>query len=117
MSKKELLKLLTELLGALHPMVLKQIDKFVKDGHTYKEIARSVYYIYDVLGRDTKDISTYGIGLVPYYIEQANSHFDAIAKQQAAQKQQAQESSIESREVSTQSRVKKKRSEIDISEL
>jgi hypothetical protein len=117
MSKKELLELLTELLGTLPQMVLNQIEKFVKTGITYKDIARAVYFLYDVQGRDKKDISTYGIGLVPHVIAQANSHYESIRRRQEDQRTQTQgDMEIPSREVSPQERAKIRR-EIDISEL
>ena len=117
MSKKELIELLTELLGTLSAMVLRQIDKFVKEGLTYKDIARAVYFLYDVQGRDKKDVSTYGIGLVPLVYNQANQYYEDIRLRQEEQRAQVQASGdIPSREVSPQERIKIRR-DIDISEL
>ena len=117
MSRKELVELLTELLGTLSAMVLRQIDKFVKEGLTYKDIARAVYFLYDVQGRDKKDVSTYGIGLVPHVTQQANSYYETIRRKQEEQRAQALASGdIPSREVSPQERIKIRR-DIDISEL
>lgn len=117
MSKKELIELLTELLGPLSNMVLRQIDKFVEAGLTYKDIARTVYYLFDVQGRDRSKISTFGIGLVPHAVVEANRYYDNIKKQQEEQRKQVLASTeIPTREVSTQER-KIVRSDIDISEL
>lgn len=117
MSKRELIELLTELLGPLSGMVLRQIDKFVRQGLTYKEIARAVYFLFDVQGRDKKSVSTYGIGLVPNVIKEANYYYDSLKAQQEKQAQQAQNfKGVPLREVKVQKRNKKKRS-IDINEL
>ena len=117
MSRKESVELLTELLGTLSQMVLRQIDKFVKDGLSYKDIARAVYFLYDVQGRDKKDVSTYGIGLVPHVYKQANQYYEDIRLKQEEQRAQALASGdIPSREVSPQERIKIRR-DIDISEL
>ena len=89
MSKKELIELLTELLGPLSDMVLYQIDKFAKQGISYKSIARAVYFIFDVQGKDKKAVSTYGIGLVPNVMKEANYYYDSLKKKQDEQKKQA----------------------------
>lgn len=117
MSKKELIELLTELLGPLSQMILRQIDKFVEAGLTYKDIARTVYYLFDVQGRDRSKISTFGIGLVPHAVTEANRYYDNIKQQQEEQRRQVLASEdIPTREVSPQDR-KIARRDIDISEL
>lgn len=118
MNKKELIELLTKLLGTLDQMVLRHIDILSKQGLTYKEIARAVYYIYDVLGQPKDSVKQYGIkGLVPLYVQKANAHFDEVRRVQEQQAIDAKDVDIASRQVSPQKRKKKKRSEIDISEL
>lgn len=118
MSKKELIELLTELLGTLSPLVLKQIDNYVKQGLTYKDIARAVYYIFDVLKKVPIDsIKQFGIGLVPSYVDEANAYYEEIKRQQERQARQVEESeSIQTRFVSPQKSVKRKRG-ININEL
>lgn len=118
MSKKELLELLTQLLGTLPQRVLSHIDILSKSGLTYKEIARSVYYIYDVLKQPVVDLDKWGIkGLVPIYVDRANKYYDALKKQQEQQREQVlQAGSAQTRVVKPQQRVKRKRV-IDINEL
>ncbi len=118
MSKKELLKLLEELLGTLSPLVIRHVNILIKDGLTHKEIARAVYYIYDIQGQPKDNIKQYGIkGLVPLYVDKANIYYDELARQRDRQVQQVKSSSeVPIREVKTEER-KMKRSEIDISEL
>lgn len=119
MTRKELIQLLTELLGPLSEMVIRHINILAKSGLTDKDIARATYYIYDVLGQPKDNIKQYGIkGLVPLYVDKANSYYDEIARQKQEQARQVEASEdIYSREVKTQERKAKKRSEIDISEL
>lgn len=118
MSKKELIELLTEVLGPLTPMVLRQIDKFIKQGLTYKEIARAVVYLYSVTKKlKIESVATYGIALVPEYVNAANNYYDEIKRQQESQKKQVDAAKdINQRLVSPQKRVKRKRG-IDINEL
>lgn len=118
MSKKELIELLTELLGTLPQIVLKHIDILVSQGLTHKDIARASYYIYDVRGQSKKDLEKWGIkGLIPLYLEKANQYYDEIKRQRDEQTRQAKEmEEIPQREVSPQERRKIQRS-IDISEL
>jgi hypothetical protein len=118
MSKKELIELLTKLLGTLSPLVLRQIDNYVAQGLTHKDIARAVYYIFDVLKKVPIDSTAqYGIGLVPSYVGQANAYYEKIKRQQEQQAKQVEDSeSIQTRFVSPQKRVKIKK-EVDINEL
>ena len=118
MTKRELTDLLTEVLGPLPDMVLKQIDKFVKSGLTYKDIGRSAAYIYDVTGKVSKEsISTYGIGLVPNYVKEANQYYENIKRQQEKQALQViNAAEVPQREVQPQERKKRKRG-IDIDGL
>lgn len=118
MTKKELIEQLTKLLGTLDQMVLRHIDILSKGGLTYKEIARAVYYIYDVLKQPKDNIKQYGIkGLVPLYVQRANAYYDEIKRMREQQARDTRKLNIDAREVSPQKRKKKKRGEIDISEL
>lgn len=118
MTKKELIEQLTRLLGTLDQIVLRHIDILSKGGLTYKEIARAVYYIYDVLGQPKENISQYGIkGLVPLYVQRANAYYDELKRVRDQQAIDAKDVNIISRLVSPQKRKKKRRGEIDISEL
>lgn len=118
MSKKELIELLTELLGTLPQIVLRHIDILVKQGLTHKDIARASYYIYDVMGQSKTDLDKWGIkGLIPLYLDKANRYYDEIKRQKDEQTRQAQSmGEVPVREVSPQERRKIQRS-IDISEL
>lgn len=117
MSRKELIELLTELLGPLSNMVLRQIDKFTQAGLTHKDIARAVYYVFDVLGRDRSSVSTYGIGLVPSVVNDANKYYDNIKRQQEKQAEQMKNiQEVPVRTVEPQSRIRKMRG-IKIDEL
>lgn len=117
MSKLELIELLTKLLGTLPSMVLNQIDKYVKEGLSYKDIARAVYYMFDIQKRDKATVAKYGIGLVPLISEEANKYYDTIKKQQEQQKKQViAAEDIETRVVKPQVQKKRKRG-IDINEL
>lgn len=69
-------------------MVQKQIDKFHASGITYKEIARAVYYMFQVQGRDAESVSTYGIGLVPGIKDEANQYYEQIKQRQEKQANQ-----------------------------
>ena len=89
MSKKELLELLTQLLGTLPPRVLSHIDILASSGLTYKEIARATYYIFDVMKQPIVDLDKWGIkGLVPIYVDKANKYYDTLKRQQDQQKEQ-----------------------------
>lgn len=117
MSKKELIELLTELLGTLPEMVLRQIDKYIAQGLTYKDIARAVYYIYSVQKQDRSKYIKFGIGLVPLVVDEANKYYDAIKRQQENQKKQViNAKEIPTREVLKQQRIKRKAG-ININEL
>ena len=117
MRKKELLELLEKLFGSVSGLVVKQIDNFVAEGHTYKSIARAVYYLFDVQKRDIKTVEKFGIGLVPFYIDVANKYYDDIKKQYEKQKQQLENlREIEVKEVEPMQRKKKERN-IDINDL
>lgn len=118
MGKKELIQLLTELLGTLPARVLSHIDILTAQGLTYKEIARAVYYIYDVLKQPKVDLDKWGIkGLVPVYVDKANRYYDALKHQQEQQKQQVlQAGDTPIKEVKPQTRIKRK-VDIDINEL
>lgn len=117
MNKKELIEHLTNVLGTLSNMVLNQIDKYAKTGITYKEIARAVSFLYEVQNKDKKDVATYGIGLVPHVLAQANAYYDDLRQKIEDQRAQIENAeSINSREVSPQDRIKRDR-KIDINEL
>lgn len=118
MSKRELIELLTEILGPLPQIVLRHIDILVKQGLTYKDIGRSVAYQYVVLKHEVKDIDKWGIkGLVPIYLGRANSYYDAIKRQQELQRQQVENANpVQEIEVKPLERNRKKRG-ININEL
>jgi hypothetical protein len=117
MSKVELIKILEELLGSLPTIVLKQITKFRQQGITYKEIARAASYWFDVLGRDKNTINTYGIGIVPNILPEANQYYNNLKQQQERRKNQfLNKEDVEIREVSPQRRIIRKE-EIKIDEL
>lgn len=118
MTRKELIEFLTEILGPLPEMVIKQIDKYIKMGLTYKEIARSAAYIFEVTCKVPKNsISQFGIGLVPSYVKEANEYYENIKRQQDKQAHQViNAATVSKREVQPQGRKKRKRG-IDINEL
>lgn len=118
MTKTELIQLLEELLGTLSEMVLKQIDKYHREGMSYKEIGRSVYFLFDVQKKDKKSIDTYGIGLVPHVQEQANKYYDAIKRQREQQLKEIENfKKVPELLVSPQDRNKKRKETIKIDEL
>lgn len=117
MSKKELIELLEKLLGTLPAMVLLQIDKFVKAGLSHKDIARAVYYLFDVQHRDKTTIAKYGIGLVPHVVVEANGYYERIKRQYEEQRKQLENvREIDTLEVEPMERKKKERG-IDIDGL
>lgn len=54
---------------------LKSIKQFKELGYSYKEIQYTIYYIYSVIN---KKVEGTGLGLVPYYYEEAKKHFSQI---------------------------------------
>lgn len=76
MNQKELEDLICTLYEIEEPteLIKSQISKFVEEhGYTYKDIGRAFYYFNQVLGREPRLAA--GIGIVPYYIEDAREHF------------------------------------------
>lgn len=77
MNKKELEDLICELYGIDKPtdLIKNQISKFVvQHGYAYKDIGRAFYYYKEILGRETRLQA--GIGIVPYYIDDAIRYFE-----------------------------------------
>lgn len=90
MTKNELLDFICELYGIpkCSEIILRQINKFVtKHGYSYKDIARALCYYIDVQG-GTIELK-YGIGIVPYVMEEATAYFKEEARKKNAQKQMA----------------------------
>lgn len=118
MTKPELIDILTELLGTLPQIVYRHIDILQKEGLTYRDIARAVYYIFDVQHQPIKDLDKWGIkGLVPLYVSRANNYFEDIKRQQERQVAQVRESAdVATKEVKPLEQNKPTRG-IDISEL
>lgn len=76
---EHLLKVVDLLIGEKNLTLIKrQIATFTKDGLTYSDIARSLYYIY--LKEGLNYSSKYGIGVVPTYLSNATKLFEAERK-------------------------------------
>ena len=90
MTKIELLKNMDDWLElplSNSPMILAQVDKYVKQhGYSYKEIGRAVFYYFIILNRPF--VKTYGIGIVPGVMQEANEYFENKKKEQERLKQQ-----------------------------
>lgn len=77
MNQKELEDLICELYGIEKPtdLIKNQISKFVKQhGYSYKNIGRAFYYYVEILKREPRLEA--GIGIVPYYMEDALRYFE-----------------------------------------
>lgn len=78
MDQKGLEDLICELyeIEEVTSLIKNQISKFKKQhGYSYKDIGRAFYYYVKVLGREAK--LSGGIGIVPYYMEDATRFFEA----------------------------------------
>ena len=79
MTKAELIEIIEQLTGKkISSLINSQIDNFIKSGMTYKEIARSVVYFYEVKKQDVSKIDIYGIGIVKNIKDEANKYYDNI---------------------------------------
>jgi molybdenum-dependent DNA-binding transcriptional regulator ModE len=118
MSRKELIELLTQLLGTLPQRVLQHIDIMAGNGITYKEMARAVFFMHDVLHQPLVDLDKWGLkGTVPLYVERANKYYDNLKRQQEEQRRQVDAAKdLKIRDVCPQPRVKRKKG-VDINEL
>lgn len=71
-------------------LISKQITKYVTEHKwSYLEIARALYYFYEVRGGDPS--KSQGIGIVPYVMEDAKKYFKEMEKRVAQQTKAAQE--------------------------
>lgn len=76
MNQKELEDLICELyeIDEVSSLIKNQISKFNKQhGYSFKDIGRAFYYYVVILEREAKLEA--GIGIVPYYMEQALKWF------------------------------------------
>ena len=81
MNKKELLDWICDIFGIekCNEMILKQINKYVTErGYNYKDIARALTYYVDV--KNNKPDIKYGIGIVPYVIDEARAYYENLKR-------------------------------------
>lgn len=107
MNQKELEDLICTLYGIEKPteLIKSQISKFVEQhGYTFKDIGRAFYYFNQVLGKEIRIAA--GIGIVPYYIDDARKYFekekqrlDELQKQGEALKNSKATNTIEIKKV------------------
>ena len=86
MTKKELEQHICSTLNisSLTPIISSQITKFVVErGLNYDTIARAVSYYMEV--EKTPYQAKFGIGLIPYMVDEANAYYAAIEAQKKAQ--------------------------------
>lgn len=86
MTKKELEQHICSTLNisSLTPIISSQITKFVVErGLNYDTIARAVSYYMEV--KKTPYQAKFGIGLIPYMVDEANAYYAAIEAQKKAQ--------------------------------
>lgn len=92
MTKTELLAKMDEWIElplSQSPMIISQVDKFVKQhGYSYKEIGRAVFYYFLILNRPF--VKTYGIGIVPSVMQDANDYFEAKKREEENLKKQGE---------------------------
>ena len=90
MNKAELEKLICELLGIdqVNRMIKTQITRFTtKDGYSYKDIGRSLFYFVNVK-KQKPDVSR-GIGIVPFVKDDAHKYFEALKYKEQEQTKEA----------------------------
>jgi len=90
MTKAELEKLICELLGIdeVNRMIKTQITRFTtKDGYSYKDIGRSLFYFVKVK-KQVPDV-TRGIGIVPFVKDDAHKYFEALKYKENQQDKEA----------------------------
>ena len=86
MTKKELCKIICQLLGCeeCNAMILRQINKYVNEhGWSYLEIARAFAYYVEIQGNvpDPK----YGIAIVPFVMADAKKYYAKLQQQKEEQ--------------------------------
>ena len=83
MNQEELEAIICELysIKEVTPLIRHQISNFVKQhGYSYKDIGRAFYYYAEVLGKELK--LSGGIGIVPYFMDEAQKYFAAEKQKQ-----------------------------------
>lgn len=79
----------------LTPLITSQIIKFKTElGLSYKEIAQALFYFVNVQ-KGTPDIK-YGLGIVPFVMEEAKAYFKKLKKQKEEQQKSIEEAKKQS---------------------
>ena len=116
MNQKELEDLICELyeIDEVTGLIKNQISKFNKQhGYSFKDIGRAFYYYVVVLEKEARLEA--GIGIVPYYMEQALKWFEQEKKRIEKLEKQgyaAKIASAEKKEVIKISKIERKKTEI-----
>ena len=93
MDKKGLLDFVCQVLHIekCTELILKQINKYVTErGYEYIDSARALSYFVDVQGKTPQ--LQYGIGIVPFIIDDAKKYFENLRRQKEEQLLAAQRS-------------------------
>jgi hypothetical protein len=118
MTKQELVTFICDLfnINKCNDMILRQINKYVTEhGYSYKDIARALCYFTDIQGK-TVDLK-YGIGIVPFVIDEARRYFEQERKAREAQKRAANQGQAKVIKYKPSENSKTSRKAIDLNQL
>lgn len=122
MEKQELIAWICDLfeIEQCPQQILGQIHRFTRErGYSYKDIARALAFYVEV--DDGKLDPKYGIGIVPFVMERAQTYFKKLELEKEQQKRAAEAHKKEKHATTTincgLNQKKRKRKQIDISQL
>ena len=94
MTKSQFETKIKEILGmdTISLLIQHQITKYVTERkYSYIDIARALYYFYEVKNGDKEQAKEKGIGIVPYVIDESREYFRHLEQEQARKLKECQE--------------------------
>jgi hypothetical protein len=89
MTKEELVALICEIydIPDINTMIEQQINKFFKQGISYKDIGRAISFYIEEQGNLPK--KEMGIGIIPYVVDEARNFYEKKKQEQNKLRQEA----------------------------